>query len=289
MLLHDHENAALAVAEIAQLDLPDADLAFLSACNTTDTAPRLVDEAVHVTGAFHLAGYRHVIGTLTPVNATAARVAAAVYGFLTLGGTVAPDTAETALALHHAVRLVRQDHLDAPRPGSMSASEEGASVYVAEVELLLTGGLRAFTPADIHVGRISVHGLQDDHIGVADDGQDVFLMKLLYDVTFDDTPPRLVKVGLEFATPDVRVRAAWPESVTAPPTRAARGHQAPGVRHPHPGCHQPPRRPCADPRAHTNSAGVRCWALGGALGEAPVAKACPEVVVASGGQGRPLR
>jgi tetratricopeptide (TPR) repeat protein len=114
LLLHDHEDAALTVGEIAQLDLPDADLVFLSACNTTDTAPRLVDEAVHITGAFHIAGYRHVIGTLTPVNATAARIAAAVYGFLTLGGTVAPDTADTALALHHAARLVRLDHLDAP-------------------------------------------------------------------------------------------------------------------------------------------------------------------------------
>jgi tetratricopeptide (TPR) repeat protein len=114
LLLHDHEDTALTVADIAELDLPDADLAFLSACNTTDTAPRLVDEAVHITGAFHLAGYRHVIGTLTPVNATAARVAAAVYGFLTDGGTVAPDCAQTALALHHAVRLIREDHVDAP-------------------------------------------------------------------------------------------------------------------------------------------------------------------------------
>lgn len=91
-------------------------------------------------------------------------------------------------------------------------------MYVAEVELLLTEELRAFTPADIHVGRISVHGLQVDHIGVADDGQDVFLMKLLYDATFEaDVPPPLAaEVGLEFVTPDVRIRAAWPESVTVP-------------------------------------------------------------------------
>lgn len=31
-------------------------------------------------------------------------------------------------------------------------------MYVAEVELLLTEELRAFTPTDIHVGRINVHG-----------------------------------------------------------------------------------------------------------------------------------
>jgi hypothetical protein len=99
----------------------------------------------------------------------------------------------------------------------MSASDEGTTVYVAEADLLLTEELRAFTPADIHVGRIGVYGLQVDHIGV-DDGQEVFLMRLRYDVMFDDeTPPMLsAEVGLEFRTPGVRVRAAWPEAVTAP-------------------------------------------------------------------------
>ncbi|AUI60390.1 CHAT domain-containing protein [Amycolatopsis sp. BJA-103] len=114
LVLYDHATAPLTVAEISDLDLPHADLAFLSACNTTDTAPRLIDEAVHITGSFHLAGYRHVIGTLTPVNATAGRVAAAVYGQLTQDGATAPATADTALALHNAVRSVREDHVDAP-------------------------------------------------------------------------------------------------------------------------------------------------------------------------------
>ncbi|HEX7306992.1 CHAT domain-containing protein, partial [Lentzea sp.] len=114
LLLHDHDTAGLTVAEVSRLDLPDADLVFLSACNTTDSAPRLVDEAVHITGAFHLAGYRHVIGTLTPVNSTAARVAGTVYEMLTNGGTKPPDTTDAALALHRAVRQIRADHLDAP-------------------------------------------------------------------------------------------------------------------------------------------------------------------------------
>ncbi|WP_406635119.1 CHAT domain-containing protein [Amycolatopsis sp. WGS_07] len=114
LVLYDHATAPLIVAEISDLDLPDADLAFLSACNTTDAAPRLIDEAVHITGSFHLAGYRHVIGTLTPVNATAERVAAAVYSQLAPDGATAPATADTALALHNAVRLVREDHVDAP-------------------------------------------------------------------------------------------------------------------------------------------------------------------------------
>ena len=108
-------------------------------------------------------------------------------------------------------------------------------MYVAEVELLLTEELRALTSADIHVGRISVHGLQTDHISVDDDGQNVFLIKLLYDITFeDDTPsPLAAKVGLEFHTPDVRVRDAWPRSVTAPqsPERLAVTERLEFVRH----------------------------------------------------------
>jgi hypothetical protein len=108
-------------------------------------------------------------------------------------------------------------------------------VHLAEVDLLLTEEPRAFTSADVHIGRISVHGAQVDHIGVDDEDQDVFLMKLLYDVTFaDDVPePLTAEVGLEFRTPDVRVRDAWPRSVTTgcPPERLAVTERLEFVRH----------------------------------------------------------
>jgi len=66
---------------------------------------KLADEAVHVTGAFHMAGYAHVIGTLWSVDdEIAAEVARDIYGGLTSHASSAPDAAPAALALHRAVR-----------------------------------------------------------------------------------------------------------------------------------------------------------------------------------------
>nr|WP_237417836.1 CHAT domain-containing protein [Actinomadura rayongensis] len=115
LLLHDHAVRPLTVAEISRQRLTGADLAYLSACGTSDTHPRLVDEAVHITAAFQLAGYRTTIGTLWPLSdRVATQVAEEVYAALTDGGARPPDTACAALALHHALRRVRAAFLDAP-------------------------------------------------------------------------------------------------------------------------------------------------------------------------------
>jgi Tfp pilus assembly protein PilF len=109
LLLDDHEVHPLTVREIGRLRIPRAELAYLSACDTARGPVRLADEAVHVTGAFHMAGYTHVIGTLWSVaDQIAAEVAGDVYASIT---APAPDAAGTAAALHHAVRTVRDRHL----------------------------------------------------------------------------------------------------------------------------------------------------------------------------------
>jgi CHAT domain-containing protein len=97
------------------LRLTDASLAYLSACETTVTTPGLADEAVHITGAFHLAGYRHVIGTLWPIYDDLARVLdIEVYRHLTAQATTPPQTASTAQILHHAIRALRDELADGP-------------------------------------------------------------------------------------------------------------------------------------------------------------------------------
>jgi hypothetical protein len=113
LIVTDDAARPLAVAGISRLDLPHADLAYLSACSTA--SPDLDgDEGGHVTAAFQLAGYLSVIGTLWPVqDRTASRVAAVVYAELTAGGTRPPSTGRSALALHHAIRQLR-----AANPGS---------------------------------------------------------------------------------------------------------------------------------------------------------------------------
>jgi hypothetical protein len=103
LLLHDHETAPLTVAALAAVRLDHARLAYLSACETALTT-RLLDEGIHLASAFQLAGYRHVIATLWEVNdLIAARIADTFYGSLT------PDDADTAGALHQAIRALRDD------------------------------------------------------------------------------------------------------------------------------------------------------------------------------------
>lgn len=109
LVLHDHRTSPLTVADVTALHLTGG-LAYLSACSTSSTSRRLADEAVHLTGAFHLAGYQNVIGTLWPVNDHAAtRIATDFYARITQDGTASPDTAASAVALHHAIRALRAE------------------------------------------------------------------------------------------------------------------------------------------------------------------------------------
>ncbi|MYS14921.1 CHAT domain-containing protein, partial [Streptomyces sp. SID4982] len=111
LLVHDHREHPLTVRHVSRLELPDARLAVLSACETARGAERLADESIHITSAFQIAGYPHAIGTLWPVHdAVAVRVARSLYRRLR-GGHGAEseelDAGQAALALHHAVRECR--------------------------------------------------------------------------------------------------------------------------------------------------------------------------------------
>lgn len=115
LLLHDHADNPLTVEAISREHLTGAGLAYLSACSTTDTSPQLADEAIHITSAFQLAGYRNVIGTLWPIDdAAATRIATDVYTRLTGDGSRPPRVDDASLALHHALRSLRADHIDEP-------------------------------------------------------------------------------------------------------------------------------------------------------------------------------
>ncbi|QHY98253.1 CHAT domain protein [Streptomyces sp. S4.7] len=114
LLLHDHQSAPFTVASLTPVRLDHAQLVYLSACRTAaiDTV-NLVDEAIHLTSAFQLAGFPHVVGTLWEIDdQIAVTVADAFYTHLrTPDGTI--DTSRAAWALHQAVRSVR-DGYDLP-------------------------------------------------------------------------------------------------------------------------------------------------------------------------------
>jgi len=103
LILHDHQDRPLTVGDINKLHMTGS-LAYLSACDTATASPRLLDEAPHLSGAFHLAGYRNVVGTLWPVDDKAAtRIVDDFYTRLTADGTRPPATELCADALHHAM------------------------------------------------------------------------------------------------------------------------------------------------------------------------------------------
>ncbi|MFF7174775.1 CHAT domain-containing tetratricopeptide repeat protein [Streptomyces pseudovenezuelae] len=115
LLLHDHADNPMTVASLGPVALDQARLAYLSACRTAaiDTAA-LLDAAIHLTSAFQLAGFPHVIGTLWEIDdGIAVTIADLFYAALQTGSGLDPDRA--AHALHRAVRRVRDGHgLPAP-------------------------------------------------------------------------------------------------------------------------------------------------------------------------------
>lgn len=105
LLLHDQQ---LTVLEVSRTHLPGARLAVLSACHTARGGPNLADEALHLAGAFQLAGYPSVVATLWQVNdMMATRIALAFHTALAATGMPpAPDRA--AAVLHEVLRRFRE-------------------------------------------------------------------------------------------------------------------------------------------------------------------------------------
>jgi CHAT domain-containing protein len=115
LLLHDHASVPFTVARLASVNLDHAQLAYLSACDTTVTRSiELLDQAIHLTAAFQLAGFPHVIGTLWRIgDESAVTIASDFYtGLHTSQGTL--DTNQAAYALHHALRAARDKYPTSP-------------------------------------------------------------------------------------------------------------------------------------------------------------------------------
>jgi CHAT domain-containing protein len=100
-------SSRLTISNIIELSLPNADLAFLSACQTATGSKWLQDESVHLAAGMLLAGYRGVIGTMWSImDNDAPQVAGNVYAHLL--ETSPPDLTRAAEALHLAVQKLRE-------------------------------------------------------------------------------------------------------------------------------------------------------------------------------------
>ncbi|MFF0204326.1 CHAT domain-containing protein [Streptomyces sp. NPDC005017] len=109
-LLHLPSGEPVSVLEICRVRPRAARLAFLAACGTARTAERLVDEAIHITSSFLLAGFPAAVGTLWKIDATHAdHVTRDFYRRTTAVG--GPGVAR---ALHDTVRQLRRRVPDRP-------------------------------------------------------------------------------------------------------------------------------------------------------------------------------
>ncbi|TEB19798.1 hypothetical protein FA13DRAFT_1843508, partial [Coprinellus micaceus] len=105
-------NGTLDLATILQKDLKNADLAFLSACETGAGDERLSDEVVHLASGMLAAGYQRVVATMWSIgDSTAQEVASDFYDYLRGSGS-GFDGSQSAYALHHAIQKLRGERGD---------------------------------------------------------------------------------------------------------------------------------------------------------------------------------
>jgi CHAT domain-containing protein len=102
------EDGHLTLEEIIKLDLPYAEFAFLSACQTTTGEETLSDEAVHIAGGMLLAGYRGVVATMWSIEDDLAPEVADEFYRHIMEGKGRPDSRRAAEALHYSIQKLRK-------------------------------------------------------------------------------------------------------------------------------------------------------------------------------------
>ncbi|KAF8501295.1 CHAT domain-containing protein, partial [Gautieria morchelliformis] len=113
LMLHD---GPLKVSQIMMQPTPNAQLAFLGACQTAMGDKALPDEAIHLASTLLFSGFQGVIATMWSISdEDGPKVADAFYEYLyrmkpsTVAGTFQPNTREAARALHVAVDKLRSE------------------------------------------------------------------------------------------------------------------------------------------------------------------------------------
>jgi CHAT domain-containing protein len=102
------EDGHLTLEEIIKLDLPKAEFAFLSACQTITGDESLSDEATHIAGGMLLAGYRGVVATMWSIEDDIAPEVADEFYRRIMEDRGRPDNRKAAEALHYSVERLRK-------------------------------------------------------------------------------------------------------------------------------------------------------------------------------------
>jgi CHAT domain-containing protein len=105
--LHDDER--LTLVDLMQARLPNADLAFLSACHSASiNVNSTPDEAIHLAAALQFCGFRSVVGTLWAMaDIDGPDIAEDFYRYMFRKQGAGGDFRDSAAALNHATRAMR--------------------------------------------------------------------------------------------------------------------------------------------------------------------------------------
>ena len=118
--LHLHDGR-LELLEMMKRRIPDADHAFLSACQTGTGDEQLADEAVHIAAGMLAVGYRGVVATMWSISdAHGPEIAEGFYQHLLNAGSAEAgeqrlDSTCAAYALDHSIQKIRQKLGDGER------------------------------------------------------------------------------------------------------------------------------------------------------------------------------
>ena len=109
------QDGALELSAIIKKNLVEADLAYLSACQTSTGDEKLSEEAVHLAPGMLAAGYRGVVATMWSISDKhGPRVAEDFYNSLIMHGEKSEKLSalrsdDAARALHYATQKLRQE------------------------------------------------------------------------------------------------------------------------------------------------------------------------------------
>ena len=106
-------DGELDLSEMIKLQIPNADLAFLSACQTSTGNSEVSDEAVHLAAGMLAAGYRSVVSTMWSIkDEYGPEVAESFYSYILKRGNeddkIQWNGASAAHAIHHATQRLRK-------------------------------------------------------------------------------------------------------------------------------------------------------------------------------------
>jgi CHAT domain-containing protein len=107
--LHDNR---LELLELMKQQLPNADFAFLSACQTSTGDEKLSEEAVHLAAGMLAAGYQSVVATMWSIKDEYGPVVAKDFYAYIVDENVENrqlDSANAAHALHYAIQNIRKN------------------------------------------------------------------------------------------------------------------------------------------------------------------------------------